>query len=163
MTNARRNLWAPWRMEYIRGPKAQGCVFCLALASGEDRENLVVRRGLRVSVVLNRYPYGSGHLLVLPNRHVAGAEDLTAEESGDLWQTMVRCKLALDGLMHPEGYNAGLNLGSAAGAGIAQHLHLHLVPRWVGDTNFMPVLGDTRVVSQHLLELYDALAPALAD
>lgn len=153
----RQPLWAPWRIEYIRGPKAGGCVFCRALAEGDDRENLVVHRGEAVFVLLNRFPYTSGHLMVLPNRHVASPEDLTAAEASELWSTLVRCKQALDAFMAPQGYNVGLNLGKAAGAGMADHLHLHVVPRWAGDTNFMPVVGDVHVVSQHLLEVYDGL------
>lgn len=148
-------------MEYIRGPRGEGCVFCRALAAGDDRGNLVLHRGEAVFTMLNRFPYTSGHLMVLPVRHVGGIEDLTAAEAAELWASMVRCKEALDDLMAPQGYNAGFNLGPAAGAGVADHLHLHLVPRWAGDTNFMPVLGETRVVSQHLLEVYDALAARL--
>lgn len=113
-------------------------------------------------VMLNRYPYTSGHLLVLPRRHVAAIEDLTAAESSELWAMLVRCKEALDVFMKPQGYNVGFNLGKAAGAGVADHLHLHVVPRWVGDTNFMPVIGDVRVVSQHLLDVYDGLAGRLS-
>ena len=155
-------LWAPWRMEYIRAPKEEGCVFCRAAAEGRDRENLVVHRGRAVLALLNRYPYTSGHLLVVPRRHVAAVEELTGDESGELWATLVRCKRAMDALLEPQGYNVGLNLGKAAGAGIDAHLHLHVVPRWLGDTNFMPVLGDVRVVSQHLLEMHDLLSEKLS-
>lgn len=157
----RRNLWAPWRIQYIRGPKGPGCVFCQALQNGRDRENLIVHRGRHVFVILNRYPYNGGHLMVSPLRHVANPEELDAEESAELWSTFTRCKAALDAEFSPQGYNVGLNMGKAAGAGIADHLHLHVVPRWVGDTNFMPVLGGVGVISQHLLEVYDALVSRL--
>ena len=162
MTKPHRPLWAPWRMEYIRAPKEEGCVFCRAAAEGRDGENLVVHRGRAVLALLNRYPYTSGHLLVVPRRHVAALEELTANEARELWETLLACKKALDALVGAQGYNVGFNLGKAAGAGIEEHLHLHLVPRWVGDTNFMPVLGDVRVVSQHLLELYDLLSARLS-
>jgi ATP adenylyltransferase len=148
-------------MEYIRGPKGEGCVFCRAAAEGRDREDLVVHRGRAVLAILNRYPYASGHLMVVPARHVAALEDLTGEEAAELWSLLVRCKRALDAALGAQGYNVGFNLGRAAGAGIDAHLHLHVVPRWVGDTNFMPVLGDVRVMSQHLAEVYDLLAPRL--
>ncbi|MBI5014293.1 MAG: HIT domain-containing protein [Deltaproteobacteria bacterium] len=153
-----RPLWAPWRVEYVRGPKAEGCVFCRALAAGEDREHLVLHRGESTFVVLNRFPYTSGHLMVVPRRHVALPEDLSAAEASELWAMLATSKRALDAFLAPQGYNVGLNLGAAAGAGVADHLHLHVVPRWVGDTNFMPVIGDVRVVSQHLLDVYDGLA-----
>lgn len=157
----RRSLWAPWRLQYIRGPKAPGCVFCRALEAGDDRENLVVRRGEHAFVILNRYPYTSGHLMVTPARHVAAPEDLSAAEAAELWRLMTECKRALDAEFRAQGYNVGLNVGSAAGAGIAEHLHLHVVPRWAGDTNFMPVVGGVGVVSQHLLDVYDALVSRL--
>ncbi len=159
----RRLLWAPWRIEYIRGPKPEGCVFCRALEEDDDRQNLLLLRGERAFVMLNRYPYTAGHLMVLPNRHVPGIEDLTAEEAADLWRLCVRAKRALDRAFRPDGYNVGFNLGRAAGAGVEAHLHLHVVPRWVGDTNFLPVLDDVRVISQYLEEVYDTLAPHLQD
>jgi ATP adenylyltransferase len=158
----RRPLWAPWRLEYVRSAKPEGCVFCRALAAGDDRENLVVHRGRAVFVMLNRYPYNAGHLMVLPHRHVAFPEDLTEAEASEFWATLVWCKKALDAFMSPQGYNVGLNLGKVAGAGMADHLHLHVVPRWAGDTNFMPVVGDVHVVSQHLLQVYDGLAARLS-
>jgi len=158
------NLWAPWRIEYVRGPKAPGCVFCRALQgeAGSDRESLVLCRGERVFTLLNRYPYTAGHLMVVPRRHVAAMEDLTPAEAAELWAAAVRAKAALEAVFRPEGFNVGLNLGPAAGAGVKDHLHLHVVPRWVGDTNFMPVLGEVHVISQHLTEIYDSLAPRLA-
>ncbi|GAB4279474.1 MAG: HIT domain-containing protein [Deferrisomatales bacterium] len=157
----RRILWAPWRIEYIRAPKDGECVFCAARDDGDDRARLVLLRGRQAFLVLNRYPYTSGHLMVVPNRHVAAPEDCTAEEAAELWSLMVRAKQALGEALSPQGFNVGFNVGKAAGAGIKDHLHLHVVPRWVGDTNFMPVLGDVRVVSQHLEETYDQLAARL--
>ncbi len=155
------NLWAPWRIEYVRGPKVPGCVFCRALQgeAGPDRESLVLRREALVFALLNRYPYTAGHLLVVPRRHVAAMEDLTPAEAAALWDLAVRAKAALEEVFRPDGFNVGMNLGPAAGAGVKDHLHLHGVPRWVGDTNFMPVLGEVHVISQHLTEIYDSLAP----
>jgi len=157
------NLWAPWRIEYIRAPKGSGCVFCEALGAGADRDRLVLHRGESAFVILNRYPYTAGHLMVVPNRHVADPEALSPEESGELWALAVRAKAALDAEFKAQGYNFGLNLGPAAGAGVRDHLHLHVVPRWVGDTNFMAALGEVRVISQHLSEIYDSLAPRFAE
>jgi len=156
------NLWAPWRIEYIRAPKGGGCVFCEALAAGEDPDRLVLHRGESAFVILNRYPYTAGHLMVVPNRHVAGLEELTEAEAQELWALAVRAKGVLDGEFKPEGYNLGLNLGPAGGAGVRDHLHLHVVPRWVGDSNFMAVLAEVRVISQHLSEIYASLAPRFA-
>jgi len=156
------NLWAPWRIEYIRAPKGGSCVFCEALGAGDDRDRLVLHRGAHAFVILNRYPYTAGHLMVVPNRHVAAPEDLTPAEAEELWALTVLAKGTLDAEFRPEGYNVGLNLGPAAGAGVKDHLHLHVVPRWVGDTNFMAALGEVRVVSQHLSEIYDSLAPRFA-
>ncbi len=158
-----RPLWAPWRMAYILGPKPDGCVFCHARDGADDRAHLVVARGDHVFVVLNRFPYAPGHLMVLPLRHEGAVEALSPDESSELWAWFVRAKAALDRVSAPHGYNVGLNLGAAAGAGVAEHLHLHVVPRWEGDNNFMPVLGDTRVIPQHLDDQYDQLVAALSD
>ena len=155
----RENLWAPWRIEYIRAPKGGACVFCEALAAGDDPGRLVLHRGERVFAILNRYPYTAGHLMVVPNRHVGALEDLSADEAGELWAVAVQAKRALDAAFRPDGYNLGINLGPAAGAGVKDHLHLHVVPRWGGDTNFMPVLGEVHVISQHLDEIYESLVP----
>lgn len=159
---SRENLWAPWRIEYIRAPKGGACVFCEALAAADDRRHLILHRGRGVFAILNRYPYTAGHLMVVPVRHAGAPEDLSAEESAELWTVALRAKAALDAAFRPDGYNLGLNLGPAAGAGVKDHLHLHVVPRWAGDTNFMPVLGGTGVISQHLAEIYDSLVPGFA-
>ena len=159
---SREAIWAPWRVEYIRGPKARGCIFCEALEGASDRGSLVLYRGGGTFAILNRYPYTGGHLMVVPRRHVARIEALRPEEVAELWATLVAAKETLDEVFRPEGYNVGLNLGPAAGAGVKDHLHLHVVPRWGGDTNFMPVLADVQVMPEHLLQIYDELAPGLA-
>jgi len=153
-------LWAPWRMAYIEGPKAdEGCLFC-AGPSENHRARLVLGTTAASVVMLNRYPYQNGHLMVAPRRHAASLPDLPAAEHADLAETLRRTLHALDEALHPQGFNLGMNLGAVAGAGIVDHLHWHIVPRWAGDTNFMPVLGDVKVMPQHLLETYDRLAGA---
>jgi ATP adenylyltransferase len=147
-----RPLWAPWRMEFIAAEKPKGCIFCdfPAAPEAEDRKNLIVRRGAHAFVILNRYPYTSGHLMVVPRRHGAELGALPAAEYADLMEEVRRAAAALQAAYRPEGINLGMNLGRAAGAGILDHLHWHLVPRWVGDNNFMPVVGDIRVMVDHL-------------
>jgi ATP adenylyltransferase len=141
-------LWAPWRVEYVSSPKTGDCIFCAAV---EDRDHpLVVVRGSRCLIMLNAYPYAAGHLMVVPNRHLAELEDLDDGELGELTALTKSALAALRTLMKPAGFNVGLNLGVAAGAGFRDHLHQHVVPRWDGDTNFMPVLGGTRVISEAL-------------
>jgi ATP adenylyltransferase len=148
-----RRLWAPWRMTFIEAPKPVGCIFCdFPAAEGEenDRRNLIVHRSERAFTVLNRYPYNSGHVMVIPRAHVSRLEDLSAEEFTALHEELRRTAATIRAVYHPEGMNVGMNLGRIAGAGIADHLHYHVVPRWGGDTNFMPVLSDTRVMIEHL-------------
>ena len=154
-------LWAPWRIDYILSPKDQGCFLCtiLAQAQDQDRANLVVHRGRTCSVVLNRYPYIGGHLMVAPYRHVDSLPGMTAEERAEMMELASRCVEILKTTMNPQGFNVGINLGAPAGAGLKDHIHVHVVPRWVGDTNFMPVLGSTTVIPQALEDLYDALHP----
>ncbi|MCX7817905.1 MAG: HIT domain-containing protein [Kiritimatiellae bacterium] len=149
-------LWAPWRMEYIRAPReSAGCFLCDAFAEGADeRERLVVLRSRHGGAVLNRYPYNNGHLLIAPMRHVAELRELDAEERLDLMNLLERAVALLRRAMRPDGFNAGLNLGRVAGAGLESHLHLHLVPRWNGDTNFMPVTAATKVIPQALDDLW---------
>jgi ATP adenylyltransferase len=149
-----RPLWAPWRIEYITGPKAEECIFC----ASADR---VVERGETCFTMLNAFPYASGHVMVAPYRHVGELEALEERELLELMVMARRAVAALRDVMAPDGFNAGLNLGEVAGAGYADHLHLHVVPRWRGDTNFMPVLGGTRVISQALDETHELLAAAL--
>ncbi len=154
-------LWAPWRMEYILNPKPDGCVFCLEAAAGDDadRERLVLRRDKRTFVMMNRYPYCNGHLLVSPNRHVGAMNDLGTEEMLELFENTRICCDVMTKAFSPQGFNIGMNLGKAAGAGVDDHLHIHVVPRWTGDTNFMTVIADLRVMPENLAATYDRLYP----
>jgi ATP adenylyltransferase len=157
-----RPLWAPWRLEYIvQADELPGCVFC-AEGSGElpEAESLLVHRGEHAAAILNKYPYSSGHLMAAPLRHVGALGELSAEEALELHRLAVAGLEALTALYAPDGFNLGWNLGRAAGAGIADHVHLHVVPRWSGDTNFMPVLADVKVLPEHLLETRDRLREA---
>lgn len=144
-------LWAPWRAEYITGhARGRGCLFCRLFRERDDEANLVLFRGRLAFVVLNRFPYNNGHLLIAPVRHVAGLDRLTAAESRELWALCARAVTALRREFSPDGFNLGANLGRVAGAGVAHHLHLHVVPRWNGDTSFISVTGETRVISEGL-------------
>jgi ATP adenylyltransferase len=154
------NLWAPWRLEYVAGAKPAGCVLCAKLDDADDERTLVVARGEHAYAVLNLYPYNNGHLMVVPDRHVAGLDELTAAESAECQRMLERGIRAARAALGAGGFNVGLNLGEAAGAGIASHLHWHLVPRWEGDTNFMPVLADVRVMPQHLTTTWRLLREA---
>jgi ATP adenylyltransferase len=143
-------LWAPWRLEYIQSADEQdGCVFCLA-RDGDDAERLVVHRGSRAFVLLNRFPYASGHLMVAPARHVGDYGDLEDDEALEIHRLARDGMAALAETFAPQGHNLGWNLGRVAGAGVVDHVHQHVVPRWGGDTNFMPVLADVRVLPEHL-------------
>ena len=147
-----KQLWAPWRLEYIQGADEQpGCVFCLA-AEGADEERLVVHRGERAFAMLNKFPYNSGHLMIAPYRHIGDLGSFEDSEALELHRLATAALEALRATYAPEGYNLGWNLGRVAGAGIVDHVHLHVVPRWGGDTNFMPVLADVKVLPEHLLE-----------
>jgi ATP adenylyltransferase len=153
-------LWAPWRLEYIQAADEQdGCVFCLA-AAGEDEDMLVVHRGTHAFVLLNKFPYASGHLMVAPLRHGVEFGELEDEEALELHRLARAGIGALAQTFSPQGYNLGWNLGRIAGAGIVDHVHLHVVPRWAGDTNFMPVLADVKVLPEHLTETRRKLAAA---
>jgi ATP adenylyltransferase len=158
-------LWAPWRLSYVAGAKApadsDSCFFCEGLAADDDRRHLIVLRTPLSVAVLNRFPYNNGHLLIAPRAHKGRLDDLGADELLDTLETLRRLMRALEGLMHPDGFNVGLNLGRAAGAGLPGHLHWHVVPRWHGDTNFMPVLAATNVIVQSLDALYDLLVARL--
>ncbi len=151
-------LFAPWRMEYILGPKADQCVFCLPESTAWDREQLVLVRGKLCFVIMNRYPYTNGHLMVAPYRHVPDLTDLNEAEVVEMTALLQRTVRVLRDALGPDGFNIGLNLGSVAGAGIQDHLHMHVVPRWHGDTSFMTVCGQTRVVSEHLSVTREKLA-----
>jgi len=153
-----KQLWAPWRLEYIEAAdEDSGCIFCRAAALGNE-EGLVVHRGARAFVLLNKFPYVSGHLMVAPYRHVGDFADLTDEEALEAHRLGEQGMAALAETYAPQGYNLGWNLGRIAGAGIVDHVHLHVVPRWAGDTNFMPVLADVKVLPEHLLETRRRLA-----
>lgn len=154
-----KHLWAPWRMEYILGKEEEGCFLCRILAAEADRENLVLKRTTKCAIVINRYPYNSGHLMVCVCRHVGEIGALDADERLETINLVAEAIEALQATIHPEGFNVGINLGRAGGAGLEEHLHTHIVPRWSGDTNFMPVMADVRVVPQSLLELWDRLQP----
>lgn len=155
---AMKNLWAPWRMEYILSDNEGKCFLCDAAKSKNDRESLVVARRGKVFAVLNRYPYSNGHLMIAPYTHVGEIEELDTEELCGMMNLLVELKCLLDKMMGPQGYNVGFNLGRPAGAGVVDHVHMHIVPRWEGDTNFMPVLGETKVIPQHLDEMWEKLA-----
>lgn len=155
-----KRLWAPWRVEYIRQTAQKGCIFCRAWKSDSDRENYVVHRSTQAFAVLNAYPYTSGHLMVAPRRHVADLGRLSAAELAQLMEEVKLSVRALRRAIKPQGFNIGINLGRAAGAGVVDHIHIHVVPRWVGDTNFMPLLGDVRVMPEALARTHDLLARA---
>lgn len=156
-------IWAPWRLEYVQATGGDGgCVFCLG-GEVEDEARLVLHRGEHCFIIMNRFPYSNGHLMVAPLRHVADPGALTAGESSELHALTVLCRNLLLKTCRPQGFNVGMNLGAAAGAGIIDHLHQHIVPRWVGDTNFMPVFADVRVIPQHLEATCRQLRDALAD
>ncbi len=150
-------IWAPWRMDYIRGPKDGECFLCAAARSNDDRAGYVVRRGTACFGLLNRYPYNNGHLMVAPYRHIRGLAEMNETERLEMMGLASDLVERLRAVIRPEGFNLGLNLGKVAGAGLESHLHLHIVPRWSGDTNFMPVLADTKVIPQALDELWTAL------
>lgn len=154
-------LWAPWRMTYIGGGDARdGCFFCNALeGKGKEKEHLLLARSDKCFVMLNRYPYSNGHLMVAPNRHIGVMDSADDDEGLDLWKTAVLAKKALAKAFNPEGFNVGVNQGKVAGAGVLDHLHIHIVPRWNGDVNFMPVFADVRVVPQALEETHEKLLP----
>jgi ATP adenylyltransferase len=156
-------LWAPWRMEYILGPKPDACVFCLPEDREEDRDRLVLARGRSSFVIMNKFPYNSGHLMVTPRRHVSCLTELTSEENVELTRGLAYCTRVIKEAMRPQGINIGLNLGEAAGAGIAAHLHYQMVPRWNGDSSFMAVFSETRVIPQLLASTYDRLEPFFKD
>jgi ATP adenylyltransferase len=156
-----RHLWSPWRLQYLTEPRPEGCIFCQAILQRDDRETLVLLRGERAFLILNRFPYNNGHLMVVPNAHVSSLEDLDAPTLAEVALLLNRSLAALRLSMAPEGFNIGANLGRAAGAGIEDHVHIHVVPRWQGDTNFMPIVGDLRVVPETWLQTYDRLKAAL--
>jgi len=155
-----KTLWAPWRLEYILSPPSTTCIFCEKPQQQKDEENYIVYRSKYSYIILNAYPYNSGHFMVVPYKHVEWLEQLTEAELRDLIETLIIGVRALKAEYKPDGLNIGINIGKAAGAGL-EHLHIHVVPRWVGDTNYMPVLADTKVVSEHIREAYKRLKIAI--
>jgi len=158
-----QRIWAPWRLAYVKDASKdseQACIFCVKPAEDDDEANLIVHRGDRCFVILNLYPYTNGHLMVAPFEHVGSITALDAETTAEMMALAQRAMSALEERYEPHGYNVGFNQGRVAGAGVEHHIHMHVVPRWGGDTNFMPVLADTRVMPQTLEQTYEALGGA---
>ena len=158
-----KQLWAPWRIKYILKEKPDGCVFCEKLNDNNDKDNYILERGKDSFTIMNIYPYNNGHLMIVPNRHIAEIEQLTVNEMSEMMELVSRAVKALKKSMNPEGFNMGANIGRIAGAGIADHIHFHVVPRWTADTNFMPVLSNTDVIPEGLNQTYDNLKGALEE
>lgn len=151
-----KTMWAPWRMEYILSDKDEGCIFCKALAAQDD---LTLYKGETTMVVMNKFPYINGHLLVAPTQHLATLHQLKRDDMATLLETVEKAVGILGNAMNPDGFNIGLNLGKVAGAGVEEHLHFHIVPRWFGDTNALTVFADVRVIPEHLMATYKNLKP----
>lgn len=154
-------LWAPWRFAFIEKESDGGCFFVELPRQNDDRTNLILYRGASAFVILNAYPYTNGHMMIAPYRHTALLDDLTDDELLEINRLLVRCARWIERAYQPDGFNIGVNLGVAAGAGVPTHIHWHIVPRWTGDTNFMTTVGDVRVLPQDLLESYDRLRAAM--
>jgi ATP adenylyltransferase len=157
---SRHYIWAPWRLKYVKDAakdSEEECIFCAKPAAGDDTENLIVHRGERCFVILNLYPYTNGHLMVAPFEHVGRIQDIPVETTAEMMQLSQQAISILQERYEPHGFNVGFNQGRVAGAGVEHHIHMHVVPRWGGDTNFMPVLADTRVMPQTLEQAYEAL------
>ena len=157
---ASERIWAPWRLEYVKDASKdseQECIFCAKPADGDDQANLIVHRGERCFVILNLFPYTNGHLMVAPFEHLGSITELPAETIAEMMELAQRAMRGLEERYAPHGYNVGFNQGRVAGAGVEHHIHMHVVPRWGGDTNFMPVLADTRVMPQSLEQSYETL------
>jgi|TARA_B110000467_G_C18250073_1_gene439892 ATP adenylyltransferase len=152
-------LWTPWRLEYIKTPKTGSCIFCDLPESQSDRENHILYRGKYCFVIMNAFPYSNGHLMVIPYKHSGCVSAIDDNETEELWRLTKHCVSILRKTYSAQGFNIGLNLGKAGGAGYEEHLHNHIVPRWEGDTNFMPVLADVKALPEHLMAGYDKLLP----
>lgn len=148
-----KTIWAPWRIEYLTEEKEAGCIFCKKPKENKDRENLIIYRGETGFIIMNRYPYSNGHLMAVPYRHIRKLRELNDRERSELMNLVIKCVGILE-VFKPDGFNIGMNLGRAAGAGIDDHIHFHIVPRWSGDTNFMPVIGDIKVMPEYLDKTY---------
>ena len=153
-------LWAPWRVEYIRNP-GKGCFLCKALKHRNPKEVLIIEKREKAFTIMNRYPYNNGHIMVAPIRHIGSLEHLNDDEILELNCLLVRAMKAINSVMKSQGFNIGINQGKVAGAGVIDHIHIHLVPRWQGDTNFMPILTDTKLISEALSETYDKIKQGL--
>jgi ATP adenylyltransferase len=153
------NIWAPWRIEYITSPKDKSCIFC---AAPKDGDRLILASYKLCFAIMNRFPYTTGHCMVAPFRHVGDVTELSTEELSEIMNLVKHIVAAIRSAMKPEGFNLGFNLGSVAGAGIVDHVHMHIVPRWKGDTNFMPVLNDVHVISEHIEKTCDRIKRNLA-
>ncbi|HIB32735.1 MAG TPA: HIT domain-containing protein [Candidatus Marinimicrobia bacterium] len=152
-------LWAPWRIDYIRSEKEEGCIFCDKPANGDDRTMLILYRGEYSFVLMNLYPYNNGHLMIAPYQHTGNTQELSYSSRSEIMELADQTMTIQKNVMNAEGFNYGANIGYSGGAGIADHIHFHIVPRWAGDTNFMPVVGHTKVQVQGLRETYDDLKP----
>jgi ATP adenylyltransferase len=158
-----QKLWAPWRGKFILSKKEKGCIFCKRLKEKKDDKNLILYRGKRSFVIMNRFPYNTGHLMACPNKHTGKLENLTELELIDLMKTTQLSIKVLKSALKPQALNLGMNLGKVSGAGVANHLHIHIVPRWSGDTNFMPILAQTKVVSISLDQVFKKLKKSLGE
>ena len=158
-----KRIWAPWRMEYIANDKSAECIFCVSPELEDDRDKLILYRSGFSLIMMNRYPYTNGHLLIAPYRHTADMNALSSDEMLDLFTALRLCRNVLQKTASPQGFNIGINLGKAAGAGVDEHIHVHIVPRWNGDTNFMTVIGDVRIMPENLLNTYEKLLPGFND
>lgn len=156
-------LWAPWRIDYILNEKPSDCIFCVSSDQEQDRDRLILHRTGLSLVMLNRYPYNNGHMMIAPFRHTADMNELSIAEMLDLFAALRLCRNVLEKTAAPQGFNIGVNLGKAAGAGVDDHIHIHIVPRWNGDTNFMSVIGDVRIMPENLLNTYEKLLPGFLD
>jgi len=153
-------LWAPWRLKYILGKK-EGCIFCDKIKEDKDKENYVILRGKTAFAILNTFPYNNGHLMVAPYKHVPDFDGLEESELGELMALVKKCTQVLKKALKPEGFNIGANIGKISGAGVEGHIHIHVVPRWGGDTNFVYTVGDTRIIPESLDDTFNKLLSAL--
>ncbi len=154
-------LWAPWRIQYVTRPKETGCILCQKSKENKDETNFILHRSQNNFIILNAFPYNPGHLMIAPYRHIANLRDLSDDEVTDHFNLVKKSLALLKEILNPDGFNIGLNIGKVAGAGIEEHLHTHIVPRWQGDVNFMPVLSNTRVISEELAATYKKLRVAI--
>ncbi|MBN2119458.1 MAG: HIT domain-containing protein [Candidatus Omnitrophica bacterium] len=152
-----RKLWAPWRMEYIQKPKKKSCFLCRVIKEKKDKNNFVILRTKKTISLLNIYPYNNGHVMIAPKKHIKSPDKLSPEEINEIFSQVKKILAALKKSLGPSGFNLGLNLDKTAGAGLEGHLHIHIVPRWQGDTNFMPILGNTKIISQSLSQTHKAI------